>query len=68
MDHYPYTNSPQELGPSNLTITLSTEAPGGSRLDGKGKIKIAGEAIFQDGDYQGLNCHLIIEGTLSPLP
>lgn len=53
---------------SDLFITLSTEGPGGSRLKPGGAITLVGDAAFQGGYLGGDNCHLVVKGTLLPLP
>jgi hypothetical protein len=53
---------------SDLFITLSTENPGGSRLKSGGAITLVGDGTFQGGYLGGDNCHLVVKGTLLPLP
>jgi hypothetical protein len=53
---------------SELVITLSTEAAGGSRLNSKGAITLVGTSNFQGGYLGGDSCRLVIKGTLLPLP
>jgi len=55
-------------GDSDLLITLSTENAGGSRLNSVGKITLVGDGTFKDGYLGGDSCHLLIKGTLLPLP
>ena len=53
---------------SDLTITLSTENAGGSRLKSGGAITLVGTSKFDGGHLGGDTCKLVIKGTLSPLP
>ena len=55
-------------GDSDLTITLSTETSGGSRLKSGGALTLAGSGTFDGGYLDGNKCTLIITGALSQLP
>jgi hypothetical protein len=53
---------------SDLAITISTDAPGGTRRQSDGSITLVGDATFQGGYLGGDTCHLVIAGTLKPGP
>lgn len=53
---------------SDLTITVSTENAGGSRLNSAGKITLVGDGTFNGGHLNADSCHLVVKGTLLPLP
>jgi hypothetical protein len=55
-------------GDSDMTITLSTENPGGSRLAANGAVTLVGTSKFDGGYLGGNTCKLIIKGTLTPNP
>jgi len=55
-------------GDSDITSSLSTEIPPGSRMDATGHITIAGTSIFQSGFLGGDTGTLVVKGTISPHP
>ncbi len=40
----------------------------GSRLNGAGQITLAGDGTFKGGHLNNDSCHLVVKGTLLPLP
>ncbi len=53
---------------SDLTITISTENAGGSRLNSGGSVTLVGDGTFSGGYLDGNTTHLVVKGTLLPLP
>jgi hypothetical protein len=54
---------------SDVSIELSTENSGGSRINRSNRLVIlAGTGTFEDGFLDGEDCTLVIRGTLSALP
>ena len=64
-----FVHSLQAAGNSDLTIQLSTENTGGSRINRNNRrVTIAGTGTFEGGFLNGNTCTLVISGTLSALP
>jgi hypothetical protein len=61
------TNSHPFGGTSDLSLTLSTAAPGGRALVGGG-LALAGSGRFTGGFLNGNNATLVVAGTISPTP
>jgi hypothetical protein len=57
------------LGESSLSVTVSTDNAGGSRINRRTRrVVLAGEDEFSGGFFDGKIGRLVIEGTLSALP
>jgi hypothetical protein len=57
---------------AELTVELSTDAPGGARLDASGHVALAGEGKFRGrggmNPLEGKPCRIVISGTFDPRP
>jgi hypothetical protein len=53
---------------SDLSITLSTAAPGGSPIGPDGRFSIVGTGTFKGGFLGGSSCTIVMTGTVSPVP
>lgn len=53
---------------SDLVITLSTSAEGGSPLDAQGRATLVGDGRFKGGALDGHPCRMTYRGRVSPMP
>jgi hypothetical protein len=64
-----FVHSLQAAGNSDVTIQLSTDNTGGSRINRNNRqVTLAGTGTFDGGFLGGSTCTLVISGTLSALP